>query len=207
MQSRILSLVLILGFASVSVGEDKPKADPESTPLELTISGKTTKFTLETGGMSVADYKKMVEAATKAKGFAKLPPAPVVELTVEVKNTSDKPVKVWATGDPVILTLELKGKGAVNANYHGPMTLEFRLPEAVEIAPGKSHSFAVKSLTSGMRGRSKFAYWTEPGDYELVASLRTGMSPAPKGAKEAMDGFGAVTVTSPAFKLTVEEKK
>ncbi|MFO0822746.1 MAG: hypothetical protein U0792_06440 [Gemmataceae bacterium] len=180
MTRRIFPAVLIFGFASFGFSEDtksdKPKADPKDTPLELTIIGKTTKYTLDTGGMSLVDYKKSIEAAAKAKGFAKLPAAPAVDLTVEVKNTSDKPVKVWIKGDPVVLTLELKGNGAVNADFHGPMTLEFRLPEPIELAPGKSQSFPVKSLRSGMRGVSKFAYWTEPGDYELVATLRTGMT-------------------------------
>ena len=40
-----------------------------------------------------------------------------------------------------------------------------------------------------------------------MATLKTGMNPPPKGAKEGMDGFGIVTVTSPAFQVTVEEKK
>jgi len=205
----ILSLALAAGFASFTAAqdkkEDKPKAEPEGTPLELTVTGRTTKYTLDTGGMSAADYKKMVEDA--AKGKVKLPAAPTVDLAVEIKNTSDKTVKVWNKGDPVVLTLELKGKGAVNADRFGPMTLEFRIPEAVEIEAGKTHSIPVKSLTSGMRGTTKMAYWTEPGEYELVATLKTGMNPAPKGAKEGMNGFGVVTLTSAPFKLTVEEKK
>ena len=54
---------------------------------------------------------------------------------------------------------------------------------------------------------SHYSYWTEPGEHELVATLKTGVSPAPKGAKEGMDGFGLVTLTSAPFKVTVEEKK
>ena len=136
-----------------------------------------------------------------------MPRPPAVDLAVEIKNTSDKPVKVWAKGDPVVLTLTLKGKGAVNIDPPLAFTQEFRIPEAVEIAPGKTHTIPVKSLTSGFRGRRTTRYWTEPGEYELVATLKTGVSPAPKGAKEGMDGFGLVTLTSAPFKLTVEEKK
>lgn len=213
MLRRILPVALIFGLAGIAGAQDKkkedakPKADPEGTPLELSVGGKTTKYALETGGMSAADYKKSIEDAAKKKGFGKLPAAPAVDLTVEIKNTSDKPVNVWHKGDPVVLVLELKGKGAVNADFNGPMTLEFRLPEAVEIAAGKSHTIAVKSLRSGMRGNTKYAYWTEPGEYELVATLRTGVNPAPKGAKEGMDGFGMVLLTSAPLKITVEEKK
>lgn len=209
MLRSILSVSLIVGFAGLSAAEDKqparPKADPEGTPLELTITGKTVKYTLDTGGLSTADYKAMIEAAVKKGGR---PPAPpTVDLTVEIKNTSDKPVTVWTKGDPVVLELELKGKGAINANPPLAFTQEFRIPSGTEIAPGKSISIPVKALVSGHRGASKFSYWTEPGDYELVATLRTGVNPAPKGAKEGMDGYGMVKVASPAFKITVEEKK
>ena len=42
-----------------------------------------------------------------------------------VKNTGDKPVRLWAKGDPVVLTLELKGEGAVNLEPRVAFTLEF----------------------------------------------------------------------------------
>ena len=130
-------------------------------------------------------------------------PPPAVELTATVKNTSDKAVTVWVTGDPVVLTLTLKGEGAVNATPMLATTLEFRIPEAAEIGPGKTHTFPVTNLKSGFRGASKYSYWTAPGGYELVAELKTGMHPVPEGAKE-LDGFGAVTLTSAPFKLTVK---
>jgi hypothetical protein len=206
----ILTAVVIFGLAGLAPADDKksdkPKVEPEGTPLELSITGKT-KYALDTGGLSPADYKKKIEDGVKKKAPRQLPAAPAVDLAVEIKNTSDKPVKVWTKGDPVVLTLELKGKGAVDANVNVPMTLEFRVPQAVEIEPGKSASIAVKSLQSGMRGLTHHSFWTEPGEYELVATLKTGMNPAPKGAKEGMDGFGVVTLTGAPLKLTVEEKK
>ena len=201
----ILPLALFAGFAPADDKKpDAPKPDPETTPLELRITGKTTKFTLDTGGLSSADYAKQVEAAGKT---GRPTPTAVIDLAVEIKNTSDKPVQVWTTGDPVVLTLTLKGKGALNLDPRLAFTQEFRIPKDVEIEAGKTHAIPLKSLTSGFRGRAHFSYWTEPGEHELVATLRTGVSPAPKGAKEAMDGFGRVTLTSPAFPVTVEEKK
>ncbi|MCE9567542.1 MAG: hypothetical protein K8U57_36545 [Planctomycetes bacterium] len=210
MSCRILSFALIIGFAGVSFGEDQKKetkagADPKTAPLELTITGKTTKYTLDTGGLSIADYKKAIETAAKGKGRA--PATPAVDLTVELKNTSDKTIQAWAKGDPVVLTLELKGKGAVSIAPLVPMTLEFRLPDGVGIEAGKSITFPLKSLSAGFRGVSQLSYWTEAGEYELVAKLKTGMLPIPKGAADNGDGYGIVTVTSAPFKLTVEEKK
>ena len=191
--------------ATTALAADKPKADPKGTPLELSITGKTLKFTLDTGGLTPAEYKQKIEDSPKPRG-GRPPATPTVDLTLEIKNTSDKAVMVWSGGDSVVIELELKGKGAVTANPMLAFTREFRLPTAVEIAPGKSLSIPVKSLTSGFRGASKFTYWTAPGDYELVATFKTGMTPPPKDAKEN-DGFGEVTLTSSPLKLTVEEKK
>jgi hypothetical protein len=52
----------------------------------------------------------------------------------------------------------------------------------------------------------KFAYWTEPGEYTLAASLKSAVSPAPPGSTRADEGFGVVTLRSPPIKLKVEAK-
>ena len=112
MKRWILPLALFAA-AGLARAEDKkpdaPKPDPEATPLELKLTGKTTKFPAPADADAL---KKQVQAAQKAKFGGKLPPAPAVDLTLEIKNTSDKPVTVWTTGDPVVLTLMLKGQGA-----------------------------------------------------------------------------------------------
>jgi hypothetical protein len=185
--------------------KDPPRAEPAGTPLELTVTGKQTKYALDLGGLTKDELKNAIESAGKT---GKRPPAaPAVDLAVEIKNTSEKPVTVWVSGDPVVLTLTLKGKGALNVAPPLAFTEEFRSPKGVEIAPGKAHSIQVKALQSGYRGAAHWAYWLEPDEYELTATLKTGMKPAPKGAKDANDGFGAVTVSSAPFKLTVEAKK
>lgn len=207
MVRAILTFALAVPFVGIRAQEksaDKPKADPRGTPLELSITGKVTKYTLNTDGLSAEDYRKRAEnEAKRGKPLA----VPMVDLAIEIKNTSDKPVQVWSSGDPVVLTLTLKGKGALNLDAAVVFTQEFRLPKSAEVAAGKSFVIPLKSLASGFRGRSHVSYWTEPGDYELVAKLKTGVSPAPKGAKDGMDGFGVVTLTSAPFKLMVEEKK
>lgn len=205
MFARILASLVVLG-SSVVLAADKPKADPDGTPLELTITGKVVKFELDTGGLSSEDYKKKIEEAGKARG-GKPPATPKVDFTLEIKNTSEKPVTVWSKGDPVVLDFELKGKGAVSIAPPLAFTREFRSPVAVEIAPGKTLSIPVKSLTGGFRGASTFNYWTAPGEYELIAKLKTGVNPPPKDAKDAGEGFGQVKITSTGLKITVEEKK
>ena len=205
-----MSLAVIFPAAGVASSDDKPaekpKADPPGTPLEVTLTGKKSTFTLDTAGLSVAEYQKKLEEMVKSGNRPTIAP-PTVDLTLEIKNTSDKPVTVWISGDPMVLELTLKGKNAVNALPKLAFTREYRVPQGVEIAPGKSHAIPVKALVSGYRGTSKYSYWTDAGEYELVAQLKTGMSPAPKGAKDAGDGFGIVTVTSAPLKIMVEEKK
>ena len=200
----LAAAVLFSTTIGVRAEEKKPvgSVKPAGAPLELTITG-VVKYTLDLGGKTSEEYAKTIEAA-KEKG-GRMPAPPKVELKLVVENTSDKAIKIYKGGDSVVLDLELKGKGAINVASNLAFTQEFRLPVEVEIAAGKSLEFPLTALTSGFRGASKFSYWTAAGDYELVASWKTGVNPAPKGADEN-EGFGTVTVTSAPFKITVVEK-
>jgi hypothetical protein len=194
------TIVLALTLAAAAADDEKgPTADPKGTPLELSITGEKTAYPLG-AVLSADELKKMAEAKQR------LPKTPEVELKAVIKNTGERPVRLWTKGDPVVLTLELKGEGAVNLEQQLPMTLEFRTPEAVVVEPGKTVELPIKSLTSGFRGQTTVSYWTKPGEYELVATLKTGMQPAPEGAKD-QDGFGLVKLTSSPLKVKVEEKK
>ena len=202
------TLATLLGLAMTAHADDKKpepgKAIPETTPLELTIKGDTTKYTLDLGGKTPAEFEKLLADVKDGKGRAPKPPE--VKLTLVVKNTSDKAIKVWAKGDAVVLDLELKGKGATSVAPRLAFTADFRLPQATDLEAGKTMEIPLGALVCGFRGASKYTYWTQPGEYELTATWKTGVSPAPKGATDN-DGFGVVTVSSKAFKITVEEKK
>ena len=204
-QTALGCALLVVLTINAPAKDKKPmgSVQPEGAPLELTISGEA-KYTLDLGGKTPEEYEKLILDA-KEKG-GRMPATPKVDLKLTVKNTGDKAIKIHKNGDPVVLDLELKGKGAVSAAPNLAFTQEFRLPQEVELAPGKSVEFTLTALTSGFRGASKFTYWTAPGDYELVASWKTGVSPAPKGSKDE-EGFGAVTVTSAPLKINVAEKK
>jgi len=210
MRYRILGCLLAIGLANPAFAEDKkppagPTAEPKGTPVELVITGKKTTYTLDARGRSSAELKKLILDAQKAGGT--VPEAAKIELTAVLKNTGDKPISVWIAGDSVVMTLELKGDGAVNnVGQNKVFTLEFRVAKPVEIAPGKSAEIPLTSLAHGHRNASHASYWTSAGEYELVAKLKTGVSPKPEGA-EARDGYGMVTLTSAPFKLTVEAKK
>jgi hypothetical protein len=188
-------------------GKEPPKAgtDPAGAPLELKVVAKTTDYKLDLGGKSAEEFSKAVMDAERG---GKLPTPPAVELTLELKNTGEKDVEVWAVGgDPVVLSLTLEGPGAVNVKGRQAFTREFRVPKPVTIAPGKAYTYELKSLAHGFRMAAEQAYWTEPGNYTLTAKLKTAVAPAPKGAKAAGDDgrFGEVTVTSEPVKLKVEK--
>ena len=199
--------VMAAGGAAADEPTAGPKSVPAGVPLTVTITGKA-KYAFDTGALTPDAYKKAIEDAAKPgkKGLGGfggkgLPAPPAVDLAVELKNTSDKAVTVWKSGDPVILTLNLSGPGSFNLDPPVAMTLEFRIPEAIKLDAGKSHTFPVKQLKSGTRGITHYSYWTAPGEYALTATLRTGLQPVPKVAMEN-DGFGVVTLTSAPFKLT-----
>ncbi len=193
----LATAVAVLGGAAMSDAADKPKA-PEGTPLSVTVEG-TAKYTLDPALGSEEDLKK---------GFAvdKFPNPPKVDLKLVVKNTSDKPVQVWTSGDPVTVELNLKGDGAVSVQPRLAMTADYRSPRSTEVAAGKTIDIPLKQLSGGKRGMGQFWYWTKAGEYELTAVLNTAVSPAPAGADKADGGYGLVKVASPAFKIAVEKK-
>ncbi|HEX4610655.1 MAG TPA: hypothetical protein VH092_20865 [Urbifossiella sp.] len=207
----VLVAAVLAGLFVSGAGADEPKggkAGPPGTPLAVTITGKA-KYAFDPGSLSPEAYRKTIEDAArpdkKLPFGTKLPVPPEVDLVVELKNTSDRPVTMWANGDPVVLTLTLSGKGAYNLDPPIAMTREFRIPQEIKLDAGKTHALPVKMLKSGTRGVTHYGYWTGPGEYELTATLKTGVSPAPKGA-QVNDGFGVVTLTSAPFKLSVEGK-
>jgi hypothetical protein len=178
--------------------------DPKGVPLELRLQAKTAKYTLDLGGLKGDEFRKMLKEAKKT---GKVPPPPAVDLTLELRNTGKKDLVIHVEGDANTVTLHLKGPGAVSAEPLLAFTADFRVPKTITLPAGKRFAFpAIKSLSHGFRGQSLKSYWTEAGDYTLSASYTTAVSPAPKGAKKAEEGFGQVTVTSAPVKIKVVAK-
>jgi hypothetical protein len=206
--TRLLLCAVVAGFALSGFAGAKDvaaaKTEPAGVPLEITITGKKTTFPLDLDGKTSAEFEEVIKKAKEAGGPVPKPPA--VDFVVTIKNTGKDTIMVHTSGDPVVLTLELKGKGAINVEPALAFTTDFRLPQGVGLGAGKTIEIPVKSLTSGFRGASKMAYWTAPGEYELVATWVTGVSPVPKGAEDNGEGYGKVTLTSAPLKITVEGK-
>ena len=58
------------------------------------------------------------------------------------------------------------------------------------IMPMMRGDAAIGTVDPQQTGQNAGFRWTEAGGYELVATLKTGVSPAPKGAKDAGEGDG-----------------
>jgi hypothetical protein len=197
-----LPCVLGLFLLCTTAGNAEEKGSKGALPIKAKLVAKKSTYQLDLGGLSAVELEAAVKEARKT---GKFPPVAKVDLALELTNSTEKEIQIWHKGDPVVLTLDLKGPGALTAAVLGPMTLEFRVPEATRLAPGKSLTIPIHALQAGFRGATQKLYWTLPGEYSLRATLNTGISPAPKGAKE-QDGFGIVAITTEPIKLTVEGK-
>ena len=202
---RIFTAILCALLLAVAVGADetKDKDKPAKPPVTAKLIANKGTYTLDLDGMTPEQFRAALKDAEKS---GKYPKPPAVDLKLELTNTSDKEVQIWQSGDPVQLRLELKGKGAVSARPLLAFTREFRVPRAMTLAPGKSHTIAIKSLQFGFRGVAERAYWTEAGEYTLTARFQTGISPPPPDSKAGRDGFAPITLTSEPIKIKVEAK-
>src|SRR5262249_41734468 len=195
----LLTLSLLLAPAALRADEK-----PADLPVKAKLVAKTTTYKLDLGGKTADEYRTMIK---ENLGTGKLPPAPTVEMTLELTNTSDKEVQIWSKGDPVSVNLELKGPGAESVTPRQAFSRIFHVPTPMALAPGKTLSVPVTSLPHGFRGIAQRAYWTEPGEYTLTASFATALSPAPTGTKADDKGFGRVTIRSEPVTIKVEAAK
>ena len=192
----LLAVAAMLGFGATVSAEDKKPAGP----VTLKLVAKTDKYKFDGGGKTPAEFKKQLEdvaAQQKAGKLATPPKPPAVDLVLKLTNTSDKEVTIYVGGDPNVYTFELTGgSGVATLNSGLAFTADFRLPKAVTLAPGKAHEIAVKQLSDGSRGMSRYVYWTGPGEYKLSA----------KYTLSDKDGGKGTELKSEPVKITVTEK-
>jgi hypothetical protein len=194
--------MVVLLTASYSAQADEPK--PADLPLKAKLVFKKDTYKLDLDGKSGEEFRKILKDAEKS---GKAPATPAVDMVLEITNTSDQEVKFWVEGDANEVQLDLKGPNAVTIAPLKAFTSDFRTPKVITLAAGKTHSIPISSLTHGFRGASKYTYWTEPGEYTVIASYKTAISPAPKGSKEADKGFGLAVIAAEPVKVKVEAPK
>jgi hypothetical protein len=205
--TKITSFAVLLVLAVAGTGwtqdqakpEGKGRTEPPGVRLEAKLIASKDTHVLDLGGKTPEQFRQLLKGP--------LPPAPTVELELEFRNSGDKDLKflVGGTNPDVPLLLKLEGPGAVNLVLPAlASAMVSQPPQQVTLAPGKTHKLTIKTLMTNRVGREGSAsYWTEPGDYTLIATYHTAVSPVPEGAKDNGQGFGRVTVISAPIKLKV----
>lgn len=171
--------------------ERKPGADPG--PLTAKLIAKKTEYPLDPAQAGQA-FRDRLKAAM---GKGQLPEPPAVDLVLEIKNGGAEPVTILIGADNGRVGLALTGPGAVSIVARRIFTKEFRIGKPVMLAPGATHAIPITALKFGFRGVESHAYWTEPGEYQLTATLV-----APDAARRG-EGQKHYTVTTPAIMLKV----
>lgn len=193
---KLLIAVTLLGAFAATTSADDKKPD---APVALKLVAKTDKYKFDGGGKTPAEFKKHLEEVAKAQKDGKLaqPPKPrAVDLVLQIVNTSKEDVTIYVGGDSNVYTFELTGgDGVVSMGSGLAMTLEFRLPKEVTLAPGKSYEINVKLLADGTRGAGRYVYWTGPGEYKLTAKYAVGLTAEGR----------PVALKSEPVKITVEK--
>jgi hypothetical protein len=204
----VLALYATAGPADEAKQKNRGTTDPKGVHLHLKVVAKKDTYALDLGGKTPEEFAKLLAEAEKTSSF---PPAPAVDLVVELRNTGDKALRVWIGGDDSELVLHVTGKAARNLTARLGIGKKHQGPQIVNLPAGKTHDFPLRRLsTASYFSRLevvRHSYWTKPGEYTLTASYHTAVSPAPKKAKGAGNGFGHVTVKSAPVKLKVVEKK
>jgi hypothetical protein len=186
----ILAAVMVTATAAFAA---EPSA-PKDATLKATLSSQKESYVLNPAQRGEAFRKKVADARERGEA---MPKPPAVEIVLTLTNTGNKDITLHIGGDESRIMLNLAGKGALSVQTNMMMTMEYRMGTPTKLAPGKSTEIKITSLAYGTRNISDYAYWTEPGEYTLTATL-TAQTP------EQEQG---VTIVSEPLKVKVEAKK
>jgi len=177
-------------------GKPPPSTDPAVVPLEARLIVSKKEYALDLGGLTAEEFSKGIQFSYT--------PTPLVDLTLELRNTSTKPVTI-RRGDGGLDLDEpyfwLVGRGAMNISHwaRSVSVAVDRKSRSILLGPGGSIRRRVGTLFSD----SQSCYWLTPGEYTLHAHCYGAISPKPEGASDAGEGYGYVSLHCPPVKLTV----
>jgi hypothetical protein len=172
----------------VLAGADKapPLAatDPPGVPLEAELIARQDTYTLDLEGDAPEDFSTRIQFGDP------FPEPPRVSLVLKLRNTGQQNITLRYPDDGPMLFLV--GAGAMNHAWEGKQTgvvVGPAKPGPLTLAPGASHAIPVRELN-----RDGFAFWLLPGEYRVAGRYAAMVSPAPKGSRDAGEGFGYVEV-------------
>ena len=146
----------------------EPKKEPPAK-LEVRLVAKKDTYKLDLQGKTPEEFRALVRTAIKDR-FATLPAAPPIEVTLILRNPTDKDIKVIINpGDAFPepgMSLELKGPGALTVSSPRSPLKFYSGGYALTIPAGKTVEQGVLMMWGDKR-QFHYAYWLEPGDYTL----------------------------------------
>ncbi len=201
-----LFAVAVAGFCGDDPKKGSGSTDPAEVALEARIVSKQDSYTLDLGGKTAKEFRKLLDDEKETKRY---PQPPKVDLVLEFKNVGKEDIKFLIGPDGAEPLLTLKGEGAVTVdlppNVSGRRSIP---PKEITLAPGKTYEWPITSLASlSFTHPQHQSYWTEPGEYTISATVHSQVSPVPKGAKDKGNGFADLKITSAPAKMKVVEPK
>lgn len=173
----IAILCCLISSASMfsSYGEDI-EASGGKSPVEARLVVKQAVHVLPEDRHGEAFRRRIVEETDSDR----LPPAPRVNLVLELKNISTEDVMIWPRGAMTTPGLTVDGPGLVEPenlqSFSGSSSGTSVQPT---IKPGKTLRIPIRSLNPA--GDTPQVYWNKPGDYSIRATytVYTGLPPFP----------------------------
>ena len=153
----------------------------EVAPLRLTLHARTAVYALDLGGQAPHEYRAALVAQAHefgilGPGFSPdgkaSKPTPQVDLALEIRNTSPRDVE-FEVGGGDLLTLHVFGPDLFRIERPGDAMpnpgREPPRPKRIKLAPGESYFESVTRLETAHPLRVCRWYWTQPGEYTVVA--------------------------------------
>ena len=180
------SLLLLFGTATLGTFAGcKPPATQMPAarrPLEMTLHARTTVYALDLHEQSTEEYRTGLSRKAelfrqKGRGFFEdggtLPPAPVVDLELEIRNTTSTTIQFFVGGSSDRLFFEILGPDVIRVAGppRQPPPLNWERPSTVvTLAAGESYFEMIASLESVQPFSFYRDYWTRPGEYLIRVS-------------------------------------
>jgi len=185
-------IVVALGPAEAVRNVAPAIAEFKPTPMAFKADDTARIYSLDLGKKTAAEFRQAIEAVK-----APVPEPPQVNLSLELRNATDRQLKIHVGGEGSELKLDLVGPGVVTAP--GNFQADFLTPKTISLKPGQIHHLDIRHLVYGSRGNTWAAYWTEPGDYTLKLRYKVAVS-------QNRD-VRFVTLQSPPVQIQVQLKK
>jgi hypothetical protein len=162
-------IVVALGSAETVRNVAPAMVDLKPTPMAFKAEDIARIYSLDLGKKTAAEFRQAIETAK-----APVPEPPQVNLSLELRNATDRQLKIHVGGEGSELKLDLVGPGVVTAP--GNFQADFLTPKTISLKPGQIHHLDIRRLVYGSRGNTWAAYWTKPGDYMLKLRYKVGVS-------------------------------